>query len=664
MASGRKKMSRFWSPDSKLDISIEQAEMSRHSEDSGYGSMVAECGVSAMPNTFPFKNTIRKAASTTFQVFSNSLRTKTELFYSSSAIQDPQSWTPDGSPPKKRKLGTPIWASVRRRAQLDNGRPLVEAITPDGVDILFERPRSSHVESAPMADLSLRTKPPSPKELSQPCTDIPHEIEMDIPKSGLIELQDPWLAQVGRSRSGSDDSASDLERHDRRHSDFSMLSQSTQATEHTRTSRKGHSLFVTGRRMNSQRTASPYRLAKKEPRNTVIEALSITPWTGSQMGSDMACASQLPQCDTPEDDMDGSTDPDDDKDPNLALERVQCNNRDTPGPLVVPDPTQRLSADSMDDFYADDEVTVASGDGVIGPKDPTWRGQRSQETLSYGAKAKEQQLDLSSDSVPNDENTAASRSVRVPDYSKQALGSEEVFDKVPSKTTTIKEVLKIAPLHRPNVDRSMSACSDATTASCAVTTHSLQCDALPPTPMHHRASPARSASVVLRDFKPVLIEGGYSSSGTDMDAQQSSPKASTSAATAMKIICEGEPRRDSTNDRTRIRKRSWRMRDSRGQDITYDAVGSTRDACERTVCNGQKRSIQWDLEGTWASSPSRRYPIRNPSRYRNGEDRKLLKQGADLETDASGHSHQDAASQAYADMVRDELDRLQIAHGP
>ena len=637
---------------------------SRCSEDSGYDSMIAECGSSYVSDsTSPFKNTIRKAASTTFQVFSNSLRSKTELFYVPPTVEDPPTRTPDGSPSKRLKQGTPVWSSLRHRAQLDKPRQLAEAVTPDGFDSIdFGRPHSTHVERVPPFELPIRTKSPSATKSPRSSTAMLYEIEMDIPMSDLIGPQDPWLTQVGGSIPGSDDGASDMEGHNRRSSDFSVLSQSTQATDRTHPSWKGHSLSMAGCSTKSQRTASPYRMAKNEPRYTAVQALSSTSRTESEIALDMACATQLP-CDTAEDSIDGSTDPDDDMEPYIGLGKVHCNGN-PPLLLVVPDPVQRLSVDSLAVLCTNDEDSIASGDDVIGPQCPTSSGQQPHGELHYCVEAIERRSGFLLNGVPDDEDSATNRSPKVPRCSERALSNEEVFDEVLNKISTVKEWMETASSDRLYNIKTISECSVATTASCAVTTHSPQCYATPPTPMHHRANPVRSTSEALRKIIPTEADEGPSSSGTDMDVLQSSPTASTSATTPWEIVLKGHLRRNSSaTDRRHIRNRSWRMRDSSGQDITYDAVGSPRNPRERSMSMSSAYNQKIQFEDTQISPQSRQYPVRNPSRYRRG-DCALPNQGVDLETEASAHSHYGAAYQAYADMVRAELDRLQIARGP
>lgn len=100
---------------------------STFSRDSGYTSIATSIEENAASPKAASPGKLKKAASTTFQALSNSLRSRTQLFYSNVEAARPVTpQNPEDETPERLREGTTLWSSTKKRigrsprATLDN----------------------------------------------------------------------------------------------------------------------------------------------------------------------------------------------------------------------------------------------------------------------------------------------------------------------------------------------------------------------------------------------------------------------------------------------------------------------------------------------------------------------------------------------------------------
>lgn len=121
----RKKLSSVWdrSSDESSRSSLENHRNSISSGHSGYSSNITPSLLGSISEVSPGR--LHKAASTTFQAFSDTIRAKAQIFYTHPSR--PESAGPDSpetKTPRKHGQRTPIWSSARSRQRLaDRNNP-------------------------------------------------------------------------------------------------------------------------------------------------------------------------------------------------------------------------------------------------------------------------------------------------------------------------------------------------------------------------------------------------------------------------------------------------------------------------------------------------------------------------------------------------------------
>ena len=171
----RHKLSRMWGQDTERPVSSH-----RKSSSEAKIQMAATSDADALPVASP--KTLRKAASTTFQAFSNSLRSRAQTFYTAPLNQAEPSDSPEPRTPRKPGHVSGLWSSVRgrgsRRARSslkDEPAPLDVPETPTRTD----RSSLDHSSLNPEDD-------GSPIEYT-PIDDVPPKISTEIPQPSLVD---------------------------------------------------------------------------------------------------------------------------------------------------------------------------------------------------------------------------------------------------------------------------------------------------------------------------------------------------------------------------------------------------------------------------------------------------------------------------------------------
>ena len=193
------------------------------SADSGYQSTAASNLEEASYHEQASPGKLKKAASTTFQAFSNSLRSKTQLFYSNTEAA--RLATPQRSKnrtPERLREGATLWSSTRKRVGRSPRSAPGDAFTSPrrsksrdsatpNLDSNAGSPRSinrrsslwlSIKERANRSPRSSKENPlddeDSPTSLRSPIDDLAPSLDVDIPDSVLTVSQ---LLQRSKSRS-------------------------------------------------------------------------------------------------------------------------------------------------------------------------------------------------------------------------------------------------------------------------------------------------------------------------------------------------------------------------------------------------------------------------------------------------------------------------------
>ncbi|KAI4274572.1 MAG: hypothetical protein LQ337_003840 [Flavoplaca oasis] len=171
----RHKLSRMWGQDTERPVSSH-----RKSSSEAKVQIAPTSDADALPAVSP--KTLRKAASTTFQTFSNSLRSRAQAFYTAPLNQVEASGSPEPRTPRKPGHVSGLWSSVRGRGSRRTRSSLNEESAPlDAPETPTKIDRSSldHSSLNPEDD-------GSPIEYT-PIDDVPPKISTEIPQSSLVD---------------------------------------------------------------------------------------------------------------------------------------------------------------------------------------------------------------------------------------------------------------------------------------------------------------------------------------------------------------------------------------------------------------------------------------------------------------------------------------------
>jgi len=193
---------------------------STFSRESGYASTATSIEDNAASPKPASPGKLKKAASTTFQALSNSLRSRTQLFYSN--VEAARPVTPqnlEDETPQGLREGTTLWSSTRKRigrsprATLDNAFDSPRRAESRNLDTNISSPQSTHRRSSLWSSIKGRAirSPYVGKEVAQaeeqsptsprsPIDEFAPFLAVDIPDGSLTVLQ---LLQRSKSRSGT-----------------------------------------------------------------------------------------------------------------------------------------------------------------------------------------------------------------------------------------------------------------------------------------------------------------------------------------------------------------------------------------------------------------------------------------------------------------------------
>lgn len=175
----RHKLSRLWGQDADRPASNHR----RSSSEANF-ELTMTLGVDAQPIASP--QTLRKAASTTFQAFSNSLRSRARTFYSAPDQGEAcPSASPEPQTPKKSGHVSAVLSSVRGRSSRRTRSALKDTLgTLDGPETPTKAEQSSH-DHLSCKRLSLDSEQDHSSLEYTPIGDEPPRISTEIPRSTL-----------------------------------------------------------------------------------------------------------------------------------------------------------------------------------------------------------------------------------------------------------------------------------------------------------------------------------------------------------------------------------------------------------------------------------------------------------------------------------------------
>ncbi|CAO1598507.1 hypothetical protein XANCAGTX0491_002271 [Xanthoria calcicola] len=175
----RHKLSRLWGQDADRPASNH-----RRSSSEAQLELTMTLGVDAQPIASP--QTLRKAASTTFQAFSNSLRSRARTFYSTPDPGEASlSASPEPQTPKKSGHVSAVLSSVRGRGSRRTRSALKDTLgTLDGPETPTKAEQSSH-DHLSCKRLSLDSEQDHSSLEYTPIGDEPPRISTEIPRSTL-----------------------------------------------------------------------------------------------------------------------------------------------------------------------------------------------------------------------------------------------------------------------------------------------------------------------------------------------------------------------------------------------------------------------------------------------------------------------------------------------
>ena len=171
----RHKFSRMWAQDTEQPVSSHRKSSS-------------EAKVQTAPNldadTLPAASpkTLRKAASTTFQTFSNSLRSRAQAFYTAPLNQAEAPGSPEPRTPRKPGHVSGLWSSVKGRGSRRTRSSLKEEHAPLDVP---ETP--TKIDRSSLDHSSLNSEDDSSPIEFIPIDDVPPKISTEIPQSSLVD---------------------------------------------------------------------------------------------------------------------------------------------------------------------------------------------------------------------------------------------------------------------------------------------------------------------------------------------------------------------------------------------------------------------------------------------------------------------------------------------
>ncbi|KAI4106901.1 MAG: hypothetical protein LQ339_002873 [Xanthoria mediterranea] len=175
----RHKLSKLWGQDAERPASNHR----RSSSDAKF-ELTMTLGVDAQPIASP--QTLRKAASTTFQAFSNSLRSRARTFYSTPNQDEASlSASPEPQTPKKTGHVSAVLSSVRGRGSRRTRSALKDTLgTLDGPETPTKAEQSSH-DHLSCKRSSLDSEQDHSSLEYTPIGDEPPRISTEIPRSTL-----------------------------------------------------------------------------------------------------------------------------------------------------------------------------------------------------------------------------------------------------------------------------------------------------------------------------------------------------------------------------------------------------------------------------------------------------------------------------------------------